>query len=124
MTKRPFRFTANVARCWAYETAVLLDEQLDDQLPYNDYLGYYGPDYRLHLQPSNMDNYNTPEYLNDLQAHIMDSIRHLPCAPSVQIWRDEGKLQKILEDSDDSDDDVFDERICSKYLTANLQFNE
>ncbi len=28
----------NVARCWAYETGVALDVQLDDELPYNDYL--------------------------------------------------------------------------------------
>lgn len=55
----------NVARCWAYETAVLLDAELDDKLPYNDYIEYYGPDYRLHFDPSNMLNLNTQEYLEN-----------------------------------------------------------
>ncbi|EAY23061.1 acetylpolyamine aminohydrolase, putative [Trichomonas vaginalis G3] len=113
----------NVARCWAYETAVVLGEEIEDKLPYNDYLGYYGPDYRLHLQPSNMDNFNTPEYLNELQANIIDSIRHLPCAPCVQLWKQEDKLNGLLEDSDDNDDDIYDDRLSSKYLTAKLRLN-
>lgn len=25
----------NVARCWAYETSVLLDEELENDIPYN-----------------------------------------------------------------------------------------
>ena len=73
----------NVARCWSLETAVLLDKELDDgnftccfhfvrlflipfiiiELPFNDYLGYFGPDYRLHISPSNMENRNSTEYL-------------------------------------------------------------
>jgi acetoin utilization deacetylase AcuC-like enzyme len=27
----------NVARCWTYETGVLLDVELPNDLPYNDY---------------------------------------------------------------------------------------
>lgn len=40
----------NVARCWTYETAVLLDSQVSDKIPYNDYFEYYAPDFQLHLQ--------------------------------------------------------------------------
>ncbi len=50
----------NVARCWAYETAVCLDEQLRNELPYNDYYEYFAPDHHLHISPSNMENLNTP----------------------------------------------------------------
>ena len=32
----------NVARCWAYETAVLLDTKLDNNLPENAYYEYFG----------------------------------------------------------------------------------
>ena len=53
----------NVARCWAYETGVVLDMELDDELPFNDYLEYFGPDYRLHFTPNNMENQNGREYL-------------------------------------------------------------
>ena len=36
----------NVARCWTYETSLLLGSEIADELPYNDYFEYYGPDYR------------------------------------------------------------------------------
>ena len=53
----------NVSRCWAYETSVLLDTEVPDELPFNEYFEYYGPDYRLHIQPSNMENFNSHKYL-------------------------------------------------------------
>ena len=31
----------NVARCWTYETAVVLGEDVPDELPFNDYFEYY-----------------------------------------------------------------------------------
>uniref|UniRef100_A0A8C7FKN6 histone deacetylase n=1 Tax=Oncorhynchus kisutch TaxID=8019 RepID=A0A8C7FKN6_ONCKI len=39
----------NVARCWTYETAVALDTEIPDELPYNDYFEYFGPDFKLHI---------------------------------------------------------------------------
>ena len=33
----------NVARCWTYETSVVLGEEIADELPYNDYYAYYAP---------------------------------------------------------------------------------
>lgn len=53
----------NVARCWTYETAVALDTEIPNELPYNDYFEYFGPDFKLHISPSNMTNQNTNEYL-------------------------------------------------------------
>jgi histone deacetylase 1/2 len=58
----------NVPRCWTYETAVLLGVDIKDALPYNDYFEYYGPDYRLHMPVSNMENLNTPEYLDRVKV--------------------------------------------------------
>ncbi|OHT11437.1 putative histone deacetylase 1-A [Tritrichomonas foetus] len=75
----------NVARCWAYETAILLNEDIPDELPFNDYLSYFGPDYRLHLHPSNMENMNKPQTLNDIHQKIRDRLREFPCAPNVEI---------------------------------------
>ena len=51
----------NVARCWTYETACLLGTELEDKLPFNDYYEYFGPEFRLHYTPSNMENQNTPQ---------------------------------------------------------------
>jgi histone deacetylase 1/2 len=71
----------NVARCWTYETAVVLGEEIADDLPYNEYLVYYGPDYKLHLRPSNMENRNTVKGLQKiLETHRMN-MREFEAAP-------------------------------------------
>lgn len=39
----------NVARCWAYETGLLLGQKIDAPIPMTDiYYEHYAPDYRLH----------------------------------------------------------------------------
>lgn len=113
----------NVARCWAYETAVLLDvdSEVSDDLPYNSYLEYYAPDYKLHLTPSPMENMNTREQLDDILRSVMENLRHLPCAPNVQITGD--TPSRLLDDSDESDDDEFDERLTSRFVTAKMKMN-
>ena len=30
----------NVARCWTYETSVLVDEQINDEIPYNGKISF------------------------------------------------------------------------------------
>ena len=57
----------NVARCWTYETAVALNVEIANELPYNDYFEYFGPDFKLHISPSNMANQNTPEYMDKIK---------------------------------------------------------
>ena len=53
----------NVARCWAYETAVLLGKENDisNNIPFIDYYEYFAPDYELHLTPEPMENLNSKE---------------------------------------------------------------
>jgi hypothetical protein len=60
----------NVPRCWAYETAVVLDTPIKDSMPYNDYFDYFAPDYKLHLPVSNMDNLNSPQYLHETTEKV------------------------------------------------------
>merc|ERR1711968_208828 len=36
----------NVARCWTYETSVLLNESISNNIPYNDFFEYYAPDFK------------------------------------------------------------------------------
>lgn len=52
------------------------------ELPYNDYYEYFAPDYRLHLQPNNMENLNTREYLERHLQRLMEYLRHVN-APNV-----------------------------------------
>jgi histone deacetylase 1/2 len=61
----------NVSRCWAYETALLLEHKLAEELPFNDFLEYYGPDYTISVPSNNMSNLNTPEYLHKLKTRTL-----------------------------------------------------
>uniref|UniRef100_A0A7E4VAN2 Histone deacetylase n=1 Tax=Panagrellus redivivus TaxID=6233 RepID=A0A7E4VAN2_PANRE len=75
----------NVARCWTYETSVALDVEISNELPYNDYFEYYGPDFKLHITPSNMSNHNSPEYLERVKTMIFSNLAKLDHVPSVQM---------------------------------------
>lgn len=105
----------NVARCWTYETAVALDCSIPNELPYNDYFEYFGPDFKLHISPSNMTNQNTNEYLEKIKQRLFENLRMLPHAPGVQ-------MQAIPEDaphpdSGDEDEEDTDKRVSSKMHT-------
>ena len=56
----------NVSRAWSYETSVLLEQPLDNDIPYNSFIEWYAPTYQLHLVPTNMENKNSREYLDNL----------------------------------------------------------
>ena len=73
----------NVARCWTFETSVLLDREIPDELPYNNYFEYYGPDYRLHIHTSNMENLNTPPFLQGMLQKLEAVLNGLESVPGV-----------------------------------------
>ncbi|EED21811.1 histone deacetylase, putative [Talaromyces stipitatus ATCC 10500] len=75
----------NVARAWANETAVLAEEELSPVIPYNTFYEHFAPDYMLEVKPSNMDNLNTYEYLEGLKVEILENLREIDFAPSVQM---------------------------------------
>ncbi|CAL0325337.1 unnamed protein product [Lupinus luteus] len=76
----------NVARCWCYETAVAVGVEPDNKLPYNEYYEYFGPDYTLHVDPSKMDNLNTPKDMEKIRSILLEQISRLPHAPSVSFY--------------------------------------
>ncbi|SCU99016.1 LANO_0F00496g1_1 [Lachancea nothofagi CBS 11611] len=93
----------NVARTWAFETGLLNNVILDEELPYNDYYEYYGPDYQLDVRPSNMFNVNTPEYLDKVLTGIFTNLESTKFAPSVQmnnVPHDQEDLGDVEEDTD------------------------
>lgn len=97
----------NVSRCWTYETSVALGVEIANELPYNDYFEYFGPDFKLHISPSNMTNLNTTDYLDKVKSRLFENLRMLPHAPGVQV-------QPIPEDGikmdvDDQDGAGIDE---------------
>ncbi|KAL3124453.1 hypothetical protein niasHT_007736 [Heterodera trifolii] len=100
----------NVARCWTYETAVALDTEISNELPYNDYFEYYGPDFKLHINPSNMPNHNNLEYLDKVKERIFESLRQIPHAPGVQMHSPEPDAM-VMDDEAQLDEANPDERI-------------
>ncbi|KAK9119804.1 hypothetical protein Scep_017897 [Stephania cephalantha] len=74
----------NVARCWCYETAVAVGVEPDNKLPYNDYYEYFGPTYTLHVEPSNMENQNSPKDLEKMKTIVLEQLSRIQHAPSVQ----------------------------------------
>ncbi|XP_035699197.1 histone deacetylase 3-like isoform X2 [Branchiostoma floridae] len=76
----------NVARCWTHETALLLDEEVNNELPYNEYFEYFSPDFTLHPDTSTrIENCNTKGYLEQIRQTINDNLKSLSHAPSVQM---------------------------------------
>lgn len=151
----------NVARCWTYETAVVLNQvpawsrrgahidrsrrresrarrahgarcseaelrrrptpappttharargpartqELEDDLPPNDYYEYFVPDWKLHLQPNpTMDNLNSRQYLEGIKSQVLENLRALQGAPSVQM----AQMPPALQSDDEAGPDEAD----------------
>ncbi|XP_055328486.1 histone deacetylase 1-like [Paramacrobiotus metropolitanus] len=76
----------NVARCWAFETALAIGTDIANDLPYNDYFEYFAPDYKLHIPSSNMENLNSKKELEKIQQTLLENLRHLAPVPSVGMF--------------------------------------
>ncbi|ORY30812.1 hypothetical protein BCR39DRAFT_528477 [Naematelia encephala] len=101
--------TKNVARAWTNETAVMCGRTLSEDLPYNQYMEYYGPRYKLEVLPNNTDNHNPPEYIESIKRTVLENLRNLPHAPSAQLSQVPGKLSKALglkEELSDPEDEI------------------
>jgi histone deacetylase 1/2 len=65
------------------QTGVALGIELDDKMPQHEYYEYFGPDYALHVAPSNMENKNSRPLLDDIRAKLLENLSRLQHAPSV-----------------------------------------
>ncbi|EDK44844.1 histone deacetylase RPD3 [Lodderomyces elongisporus NRRL YB-4239] len=75
----------NVARTWAFESGLLNNVKLPQELPYNEYYEYYAPNYTLEVRNSNMYNQNSPEFLDKIMTSILTNLENTKHAPSVQM---------------------------------------
>ncbi|TWW68242.1 Histone deacetylase 2 [Takifugu flavidus] len=112
----------NVARCWTYETAVALDTDIPDELPYNDYFEYFGPDFKLHISPSNMTNQNTQEYMDKIKQRLFENLRMLPHAPGVQMQAT--PEDAVPDDSVDEDTEDPDKRLSIRATDKRIACEE
>ena len=107
----------NVARCWTFETSVVLGEEISNDLPYNDYYEYYGPDYRLHIPTSSMENLNLPENLEKLKTKVFEHIKQWQPVPNVQMHQPPPDMV-MDEHNDDADPD---ERVSRQQADASVE---
>ena len=91
----------NVARTWAFETGLLVGEEMDPVLPFNEYYevsslslrsihkltcdSIMAPDYELDVRASNMENANSSDYLEKIKVQVIENLKKTTFAPSVQM---------------------------------------
>ncbi|KAI9830556.1 MAG: hypothetical protein M1819_005514 [Sarea resinae] len=107
----------NVARLWAYETSIALNASLTEKLPaHTPALSHFAPDKTLFpplSEHGRFENKNSPEYLHNVVRKVLEQLRYLQGAPSVQMQeippdimglRDEidEELAELRDDSDDA----------------------
>ncbi|CAI0450860.1 unnamed protein product [Linum tenue] len=93
----------NVARCWCYETAVAVGVEPDNKLPYNEYYEYFGPDYTLHVEPTNIENLNSPKDMENIRNMLLEQLSRLPNAPSVPFQTTPSVTEAPEEDEEEMD---------------------
>uniref|UniRef100_A0A8C5DFL6 Histone deacetylase 3 n=1 Tax=Gouania willdenowi TaxID=441366 RepID=A0A8C5DFL6_GOUWI len=107
----------NVARCWTFETSLLVDESISDELPYSEYFEYFAPDFTLHPDVSTrIENQNSRQYLEQIRQTVFENLKMLNHAPSVQI-HDVPSDMLSYERNDEPDPDergsyVFKMQVC------------
>ncbi len=129
----------NVARTWAYETGLLVGVEMGNELPFTDYYEYYAPDFELDVKPSNMDNANSPEYLEKIKNQVLDNLkRTTSAAPSVQMQdvprepmgmdetldEEEGRLDDEEADLEASKDRRYTNRLWDKHTERDDELSE
>ncbi|NXC91789.1 HDAC1 deacetylase, partial [Cercotrichas coryphoeus] len=92
------------------------------ELPYNDYFEYFGPDFKLHISPSNMTNQNTNEYLEKIKQRLFENLRMLPHAPGVQMQPI--PEDAVQEDSGDEEEDDPEKRISVRNSNKRISCDE
>ncbi|MBA0587596.1 histone deacetylase 9 isoform X3 [Gossypium hirsutum] len=75
----------NVARCWTVETGVLLDTELPNEIPENEYIKYFAPDCLLNIPNGHIENLNSKSYLKTITMQVLENLRSIQHAPGVQM---------------------------------------
>lgn len=113
----------NVSRCWAYETGLAAGVELGKEIPMNEYYEYFGPDYELDVKSSNMENLNTPGYLERVKGIVLEHLNQIGGPPSVHM-QDIPRLpiDELMEDMNEDEDMIpVNERRPQRLLDARRQ---
>ncbi|KAK2496321.1 hypothetical protein MC885_004936 [Smutsia gigantea] len=79
-------FNLSIRGHGTYETSLLVEEAISEELPYSEYFEYFAPDFTLHPDVSTrIENQNSRQYLDQIRQTIFENLKMLNHAPSVQI---------------------------------------
>lgn len=116
----------NVARCWTVETGVLVDTQLPNDIPHNDYYEYFKPDFMLKIpNPSPVENMNGKAYLSGVKVSVLENLRNLIHAPSVQMHELPPDMYVPDYDEDEANpDERIDQHLQDKMIQKDNEYYE
>jgi hypothetical protein len=84
--------------------------QVSNDLPYNDYFEYFGPDFQLLPNiSSHFENHNSRAYLEGIKSRLLEKLRMLEGAPSVAMHQIPPDAFTYDVEDDDIDPDVTKE---------------
>ncbi|KAJ2489374.1 histone deacetylase [Coemansia sp. RSA 2050] len=115
----------NVSRVWAYETGILVGTEMDRKLPMNDYMDYYAPEYTLNVPAYNVENSNSPEYLERIKNQVLMNLERTHFAPSVQLQDTPRDVDRDTVDEDALDpDERMPETIRDQHVVPDTEMYE
>ncbi|KAJ2053028.1 histone deacetylase [Coemansia sp. S2] len=115
----------NVSRVWAYETGILVGTEMDRKLPMNDYMDYYAPEYTLNVPAYNVENSNSPEYLERIKNQVLMNLERTHFAPSVQMQDTPRDIDRDTVDEDALDpDERMPETIRDQHIVPDTEMYE
>jgi len=93
----------NVSRCWTYETAIMLGEQIPNELPYTEYMEYFSPEFTLQISPfTTFDNLNTTEYLNSVRSRILQNLKDAHGTPQISMSNPPPTVPETVDPEEDN----------------------
>lgn len=120
----------NVARCWTYETSLLVSDtcpSISNTLPSTPYDSIFKDEPRLHVNlVTKVDNSNSKKTLEGLRIGILERLRYMHGAPSVQMQLIPPSLSQWLEEEEETIEKererTIDERSHSSRSTGLLDY--
>ncbi|KAN0132522.1 hypothetical protein V8E53_009538 [Lactarius tabidus] len=109
----------NASRTWAYETACALgiENDIDLNLPWNEFFDWFGPRYRLEVAGNNMEDMNLKDgSLDRVRETALQQLSELQVAPSVGLHdvprESVGQHLGLMTDDETLSKDELDDKLA------------
>ncbi|XP_022754096.1 putative histone deacetylase 10 [Durio zibethinus] len=67
------------------KTGALLDTELTNEIPENEYIKYFSPEYLLNIPNGYMENLTSKSYLSTIKMQVLENLCSIQHAPGVQM---------------------------------------